>query len=273
MKDLSILIPIIYNYDVNADLIIKLDELIKQHPKYDIEVIPMVINPVEKNGSLYNRLLQASEGNYVVFLQEDDIPMDNYLNIIIKGIRNNYDAIDLCGLYTLNEYNKDKKFINSGGINDFAVYNVTTKRELFDGPLTPFCAMKRKIYDFVQIDMDASYNLEWIIWSNSLTLHPVYDKIKSMAVKTPYINKYHHQYFMREVMMKRIDGGTFGKYGKPGQLYMAINRHTGERKLFKNILALNQHFGWYGNKAHKMIKNKLKDKDIKIEVITNEYLK
>lgn len=82
-------------------------ELIKQSNPY-IDQIEIVIDPVISYniGTKRNKLLERAKGDYVVFIDDDDHIMPNYIWSIIQACSIGNDCIAISGIITTNGRNQ-----------------------------------------------------------------------------------------------------------------------------------------------------------------------
>jgi glycosyltransferase involved in cell wall biosynthesis len=85
----------------------------------DIEVLIFPDNKEWKVGEKRNLLLEKSIGDYICFVDDDDWVSDDYIKLIVEGIKNNdVDCIGFKGMY--NADNRDiKEFIHSIKYNKY----------------------------------------------------------------------------------------------------------------------------------------------------------
>ena len=118
---LSILIPTIEGRETFYNRL--QDELIRQITKYNLIDKIQILNSKDKKGEhsigwKRNLLLQNCEGEYFMFIDDDDMVCDDALPLIINLLGNNPDVITLDG--TLTTDGKDpKKFIHSLAYNEW----------------------------------------------------------------------------------------------------------------------------------------------------------
>lgn len=134
---LSILIPTLIKRKDMFNIL--LDNLIKQMGDFEIylnpthnvkifkgavvEILAYSDNKEHSTGYKRNHLLHISEGDYVVFVDDDDIVYDYYISEILKAIQSNPDCVGIKGLMTTNGHNE----IGWELSKDFQ--NITTTRD------------------------------------------------------------------------------------------------------------------------------------------------
>lgn len=63
-------------------------------------------------GTKRNKLLEKAEGEYIVYIDDDDHISDNYIELILKVIDEKPDCIGICGIISTNGGNIKKWFIS-----------------------------------------------------------------------------------------------------------------------------------------------------------------
>lgn len=108
---LSILIPHTTKYDAFLPRLQKqLDDQIGD--RQDIEVRKYIDDGYIPIGVKRNKLLQAATGEYVAFIDSDDLISDDYIKLVMKGIDAGADCCSLTGIITEDGLNP-KTFIHS----------------------------------------------------------------------------------------------------------------------------------------------------------------
>lgn len=79
----------------------------------DVEILTNIDSGEKSIGQKRNELLQAAKGNYVVFVDDDDLVSNNYVKSILTAI--SYNSPDCCGIEGEIFLNKNfkKKFMHS----------------------------------------------------------------------------------------------------------------------------------------------------------------
>ena len=92
---------------------LKLDNLLAQisHQVYessnsDIEILVETDGKQITTGAKRNKLLNRATGDYIVFIDDDDSIMPEYLSEILKATETNPDCIGMEGWYSINGGNK-----------------------------------------------------------------------------------------------------------------------------------------------------------------------
>lgn len=78
------------------------DRLLAQLAKQETDETEVLYNgdPSMSIGAKRNELLQAAEGEYVCFIDDDDRVSDNYVNLLMDGINKSVDVCSLKGVIT-----------------------------------------------------------------------------------------------------------------------------------------------------------------------------
>ena len=88
-----------------------LDKLKPQYEKHsDVEVLVAFDNGEDTIGTKRNFLVNQSKGEYIAFVDDDDLVSDNYLDLIIKAIETNPDVVGIELLYYENDFYRGKAF-------------------------------------------------------------------------------------------------------------------------------------------------------------------
>jgi glycosyltransferase involved in cell wall biosynthesis len=78
----------------------------------EIEIVSLSDNREMKIGEKRNKLLDMAKGEYIFYIDDDDLIDNQYINRIYKGIQSNPDCIGIKGIITFNGINP-KEFIHS----------------------------------------------------------------------------------------------------------------------------------------------------------------
>ena len=104
MIKLSILIPVHESHWKQCDEL--LDHLNKQFAnKEEVEIIPFMNKGEFTKGYYRNLLLTLAKGEYVCFIDADDWTNENYIQLLLKGIKTQPTHISLKGVITTNGQN------------------------------------------------------------------------------------------------------------------------------------------------------------------------
>lgn len=134
-------------------------------------------------GEKRNALLKTAEGKYVCFFDDDDRPSEDYLEMIIEGIRYNPDCLSLRGIMTTDGINPEV-FEHSLKYNEWKTTENEVKYERYPNHLNVIRADIAKRFKFPEISMGEDHD-----WSTQV--------FKSGLLKKEfYIDKvlYHYQY-------------------------------------------------------------------------------
>lgn len=107
---LSILIPTIVGREGLYDSIVK--SLSDQYNGTEVEICTLKDNREMLIGDKRNQLLRMANGEYVAYVDDDDMVSDNYIQLVMGGIERDVDCCSLVGEITFDGLNP-KKFIHS----------------------------------------------------------------------------------------------------------------------------------------------------------------
>ena len=103
-----------------------LDELRKQSFQYDlgekVEIITSIDSGEKSIGQKRNELINQANGEYVCFIDDDDMVSPFYLKTIVKGCELNYDCVGLVGQMTI-DGSRAKTFIHSARYKSYFEQN------------------------------------------------------------------------------------------------------------------------------------------------------
>ena len=97
---LSILICTLHNRRESLSKL--LDNLLLQKKNKDVEVVWLGDSKSMTVGEKRNWLLKMAIGNWVVFIDDDDIVSEDYVDTILDNIDDNFDCLTIGGYYTKN---------------------------------------------------------------------------------------------------------------------------------------------------------------------------
>lgn len=107
-KRLSILTPTL----IQRESIFKnLARVLKAQSNDQVEMLAICDNGENSIGTKRNELLKAAKGDYVAFVDDDDMISPFYIHGILKAIKDNPDCVGIEGIIT--EKGIGKKFIHS----------------------------------------------------------------------------------------------------------------------------------------------------------------
>lgn len=78
-----------------------LENIYRQIGDSPVEVLVLTDNKKRTTGEKRNNLLQISNGEYIVFIDDDDIVYDNYVSEILKAIQTKPDCVSTVGHYSI----------------------------------------------------------------------------------------------------------------------------------------------------------------------------
>lgn len=108
-KRLSILTATMYG---RAEIFNNLARVLKAQSNYTVEMLANCDNGEKSIGQKRNELLESAKGDYVVFVDDDDMVSPFYVFSILKGIESNPDCCGIEGVITQKRIGP-KKFIHS----------------------------------------------------------------------------------------------------------------------------------------------------------------
>jgi len=73
----------------------KLIEVLEQHRSVEVEILTDIDNGIKPIGQKRNDLLRRSSGDYVAFIDDDDMVSDDYVPRILEGIGTGPDCIGM----------------------------------------------------------------------------------------------------------------------------------------------------------------------------------
>jgi glycosyltransferase involved in cell wall biosynthesis len=110
MKKLSILICSLVGREVSLK---KLLNLLEPQKTDDIEIIVDIDNKEVTTGAKRNRLLKKATGEYIAFIDDDDLVSNDYIFKILNAIESKPDCCGMEGLITFKKQNITRTFIHS----------------------------------------------------------------------------------------------------------------------------------------------------------------
>lgn len=115
MIKLSILICTVPNRKKELDRLLKVLE-VQMVP--EVEVLTFSDNFEWSIGEKRNELVKDASGEYVAFIDDDDLVSYDYISSILKATKDNPDVIGITGIITTNGKNP-KKFIHSATVKEW----------------------------------------------------------------------------------------------------------------------------------------------------------
>lgn len=185
LYSLSILIPSLVTRKHLLDETLRMFNLqMIKLGRFDVEILTDVDNREATTGEKRNRLIERAKGKYVVFFDDDDLAMDNYLQLILDAIDKDPDVIPINGFITTNGSNQVYWDMGLGFGYGTKIVNNQVVYDRFPNHIAP---MKRELilpYKFKHITIGEDY--DW-----ALRLHN--DKVFKTEVRiTEPI--YHYRY-------------------------------------------------------------------------------
>jgi len=163
----------------------------------DVEILTIVDNKEISVGLKRQRLLEMAKGDWIVYFDDDDIPSENYIYLILSAISNNHDidCIGINGTMTTNGANP-KTWVHRLG------YKITgSGKEIlksgfnYERPIIHFNPVKREkalIAGFKDIrfgeDMDYAERLNKILKKEYFIKEPLFHY--NYSDKMPHDKKY-----------------------------------------------------------------------------------
>jgi len=196
-KKLSILIPTLHQRkDVFSDLKRRLeDQIIKYGLTNDVEIKHRIDGGQMPIGYKRNELMYMANGEYVMFIDDDDEVADDHLYHIMEGITKGHDCVTFNGKITFNGEN-EKDII-------FSLKN--TNYSEVDGtrywPPTHLCAMKQEVAIFNPFVVIKGGKTRQERMDNGTDVTFTLDIVKQGLLKNEYhIDKklYHYKYSSKD---------------------------------------------------------------------------
>lgn len=107
MKKLSILICAL---DYRKELLDRLMNCLNPQLIDEVEVIVNSDNKQKTIGLKRDELLRQATGEYIAYVDDDDLVSDNYVSLILDSIRTKPDVIGMCLLMTVDKVIEEKSF-------------------------------------------------------------------------------------------------------------------------------------------------------------------
>lgn len=155
MRKLAILIP---SLDSRADylqrLLTALDKQIKRaRAVWAVQIVILQDNGTKSIGQKRNELLQegCKRAEYVAFFDDDDMPADNYISELLKGIETGADCCSLRGVMLTNGENPEL-FEHSIKYNAWKTTNNPIKYERYPNHLNCIKSSIAKQFKYPEVD-------------------------------------------------------------------------------------------------------------------------
>lgn len=105
---LSILIPTLSERQAKLD---RLLAILESQLNNEVEILIDNRDRSVTTGEKRNSILEKAKGEYISFIDDDDLVSKNYISLLMKGINKNVDCCSLSGI--INENGLDKTFLHS----------------------------------------------------------------------------------------------------------------------------------------------------------------
>jgi len=103
---------LICSLNKRAELLAKLRDCLETQKNDAIEILINRDSGIKTIGRKRNELLQQAQGEYIAFIDDDDLVSEDYVSKILNAIEHNPDCCGIEGIVTFNGQNP-KKFIQS----------------------------------------------------------------------------------------------------------------------------------------------------------------
>lgn len=99
----SILIPsLIERENLLNRLLNILNTQIKEcNAENEVEILVLTDNREQSTGTKRNRLIQMANGEYLCFFDDDDVPENNYIKLVLEAVEQSPDVIPINGYITI----------------------------------------------------------------------------------------------------------------------------------------------------------------------------
>lgn len=186
---LSILIPSLISRKKTSDEIRNelQKQIIRNLADDKVEVLMLVDNGEIRTGEKRNKLIEMASGKYIVFVDDDDMVSDNYIELMLKAADKDPDVIPINGYMTTNGSNHTPWEMGLG---------MGYHAEHRNGQLTyirfpnHIAAMKReKIKDFQFLPINRGEDYEWAKRINDAKVLQTEERITEQVYHYKYIEK------------------------------------------------------------------------------------
>jgi cellulose synthase/poly-beta-1,6-N-acetylglucosamine synthase-like glycosyltransferase len=171
-KRLSILTPTLHS---RSQIFQNLARVLNAQANHSVEMLASVDNGEKSIGQKRNELLEAAKGDYVVYVDDDDMVSPLFVAKILEGLKNNPDCCGIEGIVTFKQVGP-KKFIHSLQYDDWF-----EKDEIYYRCPNHLNPIKREIALEVkfpekswQEDQDFSYRLKGKLKTETYIKGPIY---------------------------------------------------------------------------------------------------
>jgi glycosyltransferase involved in cell wall biosynthesis len=158
-----------------GDVFRNLARVLKSQSNGDVEMLANSDNGEKSVGRKRNELLEAAKGDYVVFVDDDDMVSPFYIYGILEAIKSNPDCCGIEGIITLPMIGP-KKFIHSLQYNDwFEKDDIYYRCPNHLNPIKREIALDTKFTDkYYQEDKDFSEALKGKLNTETYIKGPIY---------------------------------------------------------------------------------------------------
>lgn len=124
-----------------------------------IEILIDEDNREATTGAKRNRLIENAKGKYIVFMDDDDEPANNYISLILTAIKSNPDVIPINGYMSTNGHGA--KFWDMGLGFGYGVKEINGM-QVYDRFPNHIAPMKKElIKDFKFMNITVGEDYEW----------------------------------------------------------------------------------------------------------------
>ena len=107
MKDFSILIC---SLEDRKNFLERLLANLNLQLKDNVEILTLIDNREKTIGQKRNELLVQAQGEYIAFIDDDDLVSDNYIELILEAIKTKPDVVGMHLLMTVDGANTEKTY-------------------------------------------------------------------------------------------------------------------------------------------------------------------
>jgi glycosyltransferase involved in cell wall biosynthesis len=172
---------LICSIEQRSELLARLMAILDMQYDSEVEILVSIDNRQKKISDKRNELLDKAKGEYVVFIDDDDLVPDYYVSEILKAISTKPDCIGFDGYMTSN--GKDKR--------NFKISNTFDKwyekNGVYYRTINHLCPVKRSL----------ALNAKFPRGINSGEDAEYSNRLRPLLKKETYINKdmYHYDYW------------------------------------------------------------------------------
>jgi glycosyltransferase involved in cell wall biosynthesis len=172
---LSILICSLYS---RAHLLAELKAILQPQITSDVELLIEVDNKEISTGAKRNILLNRAKGKYIVFIDDDDIVSENYVDKILEACKHDVDCIAINGTITTNGMNEIAWRLSKSNPNSSIYEN---GKEIYLRTTNHIAPVKRELalialFPNISNAEDAEYSrrLNKFLKTETIILEPIY---------------------------------------------------------------------------------------------------